>query len=212
MGVDTGGISCCFDQESQKMFDDYRKKGLSDTAVAIAEAVSKGGLQGSTVLEIGCGFGALSMELVERGASAAVGLDLSPKMIRIAKALAAEKGLSGSISFRLEDGAAAKLPPSGIVILDTVLCCYPDMTALVENSSAVAEGYYAISIPDDRRFVTRAMKLFLPLQSLLFRRDRFRFFIHPSRRIVETLEAKGFKLVSRSPASWIWSVFVFRRF
>ncbi|MDE1852323.1 MAG: hypothetical protein KGI38_01115 [Thaumarchaeota archaeon] len=57
MGIDTGGISCCFDQESQRMLRDYRKSGLGETSLLIADALAKGGLDGSTILEIGCGFG-----------------------------------------------------------------------------------------------------------------------------------------------------------
>ena len=67
------------------------------------------------------------------------------------------------------------------------------------------------SAPDDTRFATRAVKVFLPLQSLVFRRDGFRFFIHPTRSIERMLDAKGFRLAARSPAGWISSVFVFRR-
>ena len=91
--MDTGGISCCFDRESQRMYDDYKKQGLGETSDIIADAMAANGLQGSTVLEVGCGFGALAIELVRRGASRAVGEDLSPKMIETAKRLAAENGL-----------------------------------------------------------------------------------------------------------------------
>ena len=211
MDVDTGGIACCFDRESQRMYDDYRKRGLGETAVAIAEAVGGPELEGSTVLEIGCGFGALTLDLVRRGASAAVGIDLSPTMIQMANRLASDKGLSDRASFRLGDGATSKLPASEVVILDTVLCCFPEMTALIDNTSSAVETFYAISIPDDNRFVTRVLRLLLPLQTLIFRRSGFRFFIHRTRDIRETLESKGFRLVSESPAGWIWSVWVFRK-
>jgi magnesium-protoporphyrin O-methyltransferase len=210
LGIDTEGISCCFDQESQRMLKDYRKKGLGDTAVAIADAITKDGFSGSSVLEVGCGFGGLTLELIRRGASSAVGLDLSPKMIQLANTLAAEYGLSSSVSFQLGDGAVVQLKKSDVVILDTVLCCYPDVKSLVDNSSSSARRCYAISIPDDTRLATKAMKLVLPLQRAIFRRDSFRFFIHPTRRIREMLEEKGFRLVSKSSTGWIWSVLVFK--
>ena len=211
MDVDTGGIACCFDRASQRIYADYRKRGLGETAVAIAESVGGAGLEGSSVLEIGCGFGALSLELVRRGASAAIGIDLSSKMIQMANRLASDKGLSDHVSFRLGDGATSKLPASAVVILDTVLCCYPDMTALIENSSSAAKNFYAISMPDDNRFATRALMLLLPLQRLIFRRSGFRFFIHRTQEIRGDLESRGFRLASESPAGWIWSVWVFRK-
>ncbi len=209
MDADTRGISCCFDQESQRMLKDYRKKGLGETSNAIADTLGRNGLKGATVLELGCGFGGLMLEVVRRGAVSAVGVDLSPKMIRLAQSLAAESGLSQAISFELGDGAVAGLRRSDIVILDTVLCCYPDVASLVDNSSSAAGRYYAISIPDDQRLATRILRFLLPFQNLIFKRGAFRFFIHPTHSIKTRLEAKGFRLLSQSAAGWIWSVFVF---
>jgi SAM-dependent methyltransferase len=209
MEVDTGGISCCFDRESQRMLDEYRKDGLSDTAEAIADAVTGEGFTGSTVLELGCGLGALTFELIRRGASNAVGVDLSPRMIQLANSLANEEGLSRSVTFQLGDGATLGLPRSDIVILDAVICCYPDVTSLIDNSSSAAGRYYAISIPDDKRFATGLLRLLLPLQKVIFRRSSFRFFVHPARQVRERLEGRGFRLVSKTSVGWFWSVFVF---
>lgn len=209
MVIETRPISCCFDQESERMLKDFRKHGLSDTAGAIIDSVGREDLVGARLLELGCGFGALTMEFVRRGAASAVGVDLSPKMIQLGQALAREEGMAGSVSFELGDGAVAKLPRSDIVILDTVLCCYPDVSALVANSSSAAVRYYAISIPDDSRLATRLLRLILPLQRMLFRRSGFRFFVHPTAAIRGQLEGIGFDLKSRSKVGWIWSVFLF---
>jgi magnesium-protoporphyrin O-methyltransferase len=208
--LDSSGISCCFDETSQRILDNYRKKGLGETSDAIIRGLNGRGLEGSTVLELGCGVGALMLELLRKGAASAAGVDLSPKMIQLARALAGEAGLSGSASFEVGDAAVMELKKSDFVILDTVLCCYPDVTALVTNSSSAAKKFYAFSVPDDNRLATRILKPLLPLQRVLFRRTGgFRFFIHPTRHISETLKAKGFRQVSRSPAGWIWSAFLF---
>ncbi len=206
--VETSTISCCFDEESQDMLKDFRKKGLGETSDELAEVLCARGLTGSTVLELGCGFGALTQELVRRGARSAVGVDLSPKMVQLARAMAAESGLSASVTYELGDGAVANLRRSDFVVLDTVLCCYPDVESLLENSSSAAARYYAVSIPDDTRLATRLLRLVTPLQGLLRRRG-CRFFIHPTGRIRWVLESKGFRLEHRSAAGWIWSVFVF---
>lgn len=193
MGADTGGISCCFDQESQRMLEDYRKKGLGDTSTAIADELAKRGLAGSTVLELGCGVGALTLELLRRGAPSAVGVDLSPKMIQLARTLANEAGLSGVVSFEVGDGAVKELKKADIVILDAVLCCYPDVATLVNNSSSAAGRYFAFAVPDDDRLATKLLRPLLPMQGLFFRRGGFRFFVHPTRQIGQVLEAKGFR-------------------
>jgi magnesium-protoporphyrin O-methyltransferase len=194
---------------SQKALDDYRNRGLGEAATVIADELGKRGLAGSTVLELGCGIGDLTLELLRRGAISATGLDLSPKMVQIATALAREAGLSGSASFRLGDGATANLEKSDLVVLNAVICCYPDFASLLDNSSAAAGKYYLFSVPDDGRFTTRLLRVLLPLQRLVFRRDNFRFFIHPTNEIRRRLEAKGFRLVSKPAVGWIWSVFLF---
>jgi SAM-dependent methyltransferase len=213
LDYDTCGISCAFDEQSEKMLKDYRKDGLADTSLTIADAVAGQGFSGSSVLEVGCGFGGLTLELLKRGASKAVGVDLSPKMIELARKLTADAGLTDRATFELGDGAAARLPRSDVVILDAVLCCYPNVDTLVENSSSAAATKYALALPDDRRLATRLLSLVLPIQAVVFRGKRkgFRFFIHPTRKIVGLLEQKGFRLLSRSPQGWIWSVLVFAR-
>jgi SAM-dependent methyltransferase len=209
MQTDTHGISCCFDEESAKMLDDYRKEGLSVTGRGILAALDARGISGATILEVGCGVGALTLELLKNGASTGTGIDLSPKMLQAANALAAEAGLSDSVSFRLADGAKEPLNPSDVVILDSVVCCYPEMTALVNNTSRAARRFYALAIPDDRRPLTRILKVFIPLQKVLFRRSGFRFFVHPSESVIRTVEGCGFHLVFDSPAGHIWSILLF---
>ena len=211
MGLDTSTISCCFDKESERMLEDYRKNGLADTSDAIVEALGPS-IQGSTVLELGCGVGALTVELLRKGASSAIGIDLSPKMIELARGLVADAGFSGSGTFQVGDGATTELKKSDVVILDTVLCCYPDITSLLENSSSAARRFYAISVPDGGRPATKFLRLFVPLQSLVVAiagRKGFRFFLHSTQFIVKKLEVKGFRVISKSKRGWIWSVFVF---
>lgn len=209
MDADTSGISCCFDEESSKFVKDYRDKGLGFTSKAIMTVLQSRGLSGYTILELGFGPGALTVELLKTGAASAVGIDLSPKMVEAARTLAAQAGLSGSTSFRLGDGAKDPLPPSDIVILDAVICCYPDPELLIDNSSSASRRLYAITIPDDRRLLTRVLKRLLPLQWLGLRGKKFRFFIHPTRPLIKRLHDKGFDPVHDSKAGWIWSVLVF---
>jgi SAM-dependent methyltransferase len=209
MGVNTEGISCCFDEESKRMLKDFKKEGLDDTSLVVSEALGSRGLSGSSVLELGFGIGGLSLELLKKGATSVRGLDLSPEMIQLARSLASEAGVSEKLAFERGDGAKADLPSSDIVVLDKVFCCYPDMIALLDNSSSAARRYYVFSLPDDRRGATRFLRLFLPLQAIFPGRGSFRFFIHPTLKIEERLRTKGFTPVFKSKVGWIWSVFIF---
>ena len=209
MRGDATPIACCFDGVSGRMLDEYRRKGLGSTSVTILEELESRGVKGCTILELGCGIGSLTVELVTHGASSGVGMDLSPNMVSAAKSLASYKGVGSSVDFRIGDGATEVLPESDMVVLDAVICCYPDVESLVANSSAAAKRFYAISIPDDRRPLTRFLGVFLPLQKLVFRRNGFRFFIHPVTQIIHQLEDSGFRVISDVPVGRLWGVLVF---
>ena len=58
---------------------------------------------GQRVLDIGCGWGSLAMHLAEHAQVDVVGLTLSSEQLRVARAEADRRGLSGRVEFRLED-------------------------------------------------------------------------------------------------------------
>lgn len=193
------------------MLADYRNHGLADTSAQILDHLRGAGLPGATILELGCGVGALCDELVTSGAASAKGIDLSKQMIEGARALSSSLGLSHSTSFDVGDGATDYLTRSDYVILDAVFCCYPDASALLHNSAMAAVRSYVISIPDDRRPIIKVLKHLLPLQGLFQRRGSFRFYVHPVRSLVHSLEEAGFRLVSDSKVGWFWAVLAFER-
>jgi cyclopropane-fatty-acyl-phospholipid synthase len=58
---------------------------------------------GQTVLDIGCGWGAMALHLARRHNVRVVGLSLSREQLAIAERRAAREGLSDRVSFRYED-------------------------------------------------------------------------------------------------------------
>ena len=207
--VDPDGIACCFDGRTSRMLANYRRRGLGKTAAAVLDFIASRQTTGMTSLELGSGVGALTIELARRGMSAATGIDLSPEMIRAARALASESGLEAHVSFIVGDGATSHLRTADVVILDAVLCCYPDVEALVNNSTAAASRFYAISIPDDRLTMTRLLRPLLPLQRLLLRGTTFRFFLHPVSAISRRVTERGFTKVFEKRVGMAWSVLVY---
>jgi cyclopropane-fatty-acyl-phospholipid synthase len=58
---------------------------------------------GERILEIGCGWGALAVRLVEAGAAHVTGLTLSPAQLEFARDLAVARGSASRVDIRLQD-------------------------------------------------------------------------------------------------------------
>ncbi len=100
------------------------------------------------------------------------------------------------------------LEPTDVVTLDKVICCYPDMPALVSSSAAKARRAYGIVIPRDSWWV----RLGATLANLLMRltRREFRGFVHPHHAIDAVLNKAGLRLRHNDPGL-LWVVRVYER-
>jgi len=103
-----------------------------------------------TLLELGCGSGALTVALLESGAVSADGVDLSPGSLSVARRRAAEAGVAERVSFQLGDASRAQVEPHDWVVLDRVICCFGEVDQLLANSMGVAGRRYVFSVPHSR--------------------------------------------------------------
>lgn len=101
----------------------YRKNGLGQRALTVIEFLQARGLEGKSVLDIGCGIGALHMELLLAGAERATGVDASPTNIAAARELAEELDLSDRVEERQGDFVklASEISEADIVTLDRAI-------------------------------------------------------------------------------------------
>src|SRR3989442_447689 len=140
--------SCCDPNGLAGMFDErharskarrYRRHGLDAEARRIVEFVGER-IVGRTVLEVGGGIGAIQLELLRRGASNAENVEISPGYEAVALDLATERGVADRIVRRVADFAVdnASASAADIVVLNRVVCCYPDMPALVGPPARLA--------------------------------------------------------------------------
>lgn len=129
----------------------YRKKGPAKNTRILLDALERAGVGGLTLLDIGGGVGAISLELLKSGVTTATGIDASPAYIAAATAEAAREGVGDRFTARQGDFVALALeePSADIVTLDRVICCYPDMRALVSQSAARAAKLYGVIYPRD---------------------------------------------------------------
>jgi SAM-dependent methyltransferase len=187
-------IDCCAPRR-----DPTKRPGVK-LARLLEQQLRAAGLKGRTVLELGCGRGELSTELVGAGASRATGIDLSADNIAAARRISSEDGLSDRLEFRVENAATAQLGRHDVVVHHRVICCYPDPMGLLDNSIGVAGSVYGFSMPRSSGVVGLLVRIGLSFENLLHRMKRrgFRAYVHDEQFVDETLRAAGFRLQGRS--------------
>lgn len=119
---------------------------VSRTLLALLDDV---GTVQPTLLELGCGSGAMSVALLEAGAIRADGVDLSPQSVATAQRRAAAAGVADRASFVVGDGSVVPVEPHDWVVLDRVICCFSDMDGLLANSIGAASKRFAFTVPLD---------------------------------------------------------------
>jgi SAM-dependent methyltransferase len=209
--------SCCFDEWAAYTAKRARKKGTAaPVTITMVEALAAAGLAGRTVLDAGCGSGDLALAALERGASRATGFDLGSGAIEIAVGFARERGLSDRARFEVGDASTSALPRSDVVVLNRVICCYPDATDLVANTLTATGDVYAYSAPVHRGLVgsfnhllTWASNGWYALRRRKYR--GFRVFIHDLDDIDATVRRAGFTPIHRQRRRVVWDLAVYRR-
>jgi len=173
-------------------------------------------LTGRSVLDVGCGIGDLSMTMLARGAASATGLDLSPKAIEQARALAERRGLGERASFEVGDASTVDLPPADVVVLNRVVCCFPDADGLLDRSLAAAGAVYAITAPVSRgpagmfnRAETAVWNAWYGIRKKRY--EGFRTFVHDMDRIDERVRSAGFRSLRREHRRVVWDLAVYTR-
>jgi len=178
----------------------------------LVDLLERRSLTGRSVLELGCGLGALSISAVSRGAARANGIDLSPVAICEASRLAKEAGLADKVSFTVGDGAHVELPRSDVVILDKVICCYPRVDALIENSVRAAGSTYAFVLPFSSGLRGVVSRVAITLENAIRRvkRQSFRAYVHDVGKVEARVREAGLQRVE-SARRLIWYVAVYER-
>lgn len=157
----------------------------------------------ASVLEIGGGVGELQIELLKAGASRTLNLELSSGYEEEASRLIADAGVEERADRRLHDIAADPfgVDVADVVVLNRVVCCYPDYERLLGAAADHAKRLLVMSYPP-RNAVSR---LVIGAQNWFFglRRIDFRAFVHPPSAMFDVLERHGLRRTfGHEPVVW----------
>jgi magnesium-protoporphyrin O-methyltransferase len=188
----------------------YRRKGPQGPTKLLLDALTAEGVAELTLLDIGGGVGAISLELLKAGVTSATAVDASPEYVAAAQDEAARQGVADRVAHTEGDfvALAPTIPEAGIVTLDRVVCCYPNMPALVGQSAAHAARLYGLVYPRDTWW-TRMGASAVNLATRLAR-GSFRFFVYPTLAVDAVIREHG--LVPRFHRNdGFWQVVVYAR-
>jgi hypothetical protein len=212
-------MSCCQPGACDSVFNEkhaakdlkrYRKKGPNKTTRMLLDALRAQGVEGASLLDVGAGVGVIHHELLSTGARTAVHVDAARGPMQVAKAETARRGNADRVSFLEGDfvALATDISPADVVTLDRVICCYPDMKALVSASASKARRLYGAVFPRERLMTKAGMKVVNTLLRLF--KNPFRGYVHPTAAIDGELRRHG--LEPRSVRdTFVWRVAVYSR-
>jgi magnesium-protoporphyrin O-methyltransferase len=197
-------------QTAQEELRRYRSDGPLPTTRALVDALASQGMAGADVLDVGAGVGAIHQALLERGASRAVHVDISPDYVDAARDESARRGQTDRVRFVTGDFVelASKTEAADVVTLDRVICCYPDMERLVTRSAEKARRLYGAVYPRDRWWTRISIVAMNGMKRL--RGSAFRTYLHSPAAIDALLRRLGLERRS-TQRTWFWEVVVYRR-
>jgi SAM-dependent methyltransferase len=198
--------------EREARFDlrQYRRRGPVKTTRWLIEGLAAGGVAGLTVLDVGAGVGAVHQQLLADGAASATDVDGSPAYVDAAREEAARRGTADRVRYEVGDfvAIAPSIEPADLVALDRVVCCYPDMAALVRESVAHARRRYGLVYPRDSPWLRVGGAILNGFSRLVGR--RVRAYVHRTADVEAIVAAAGFSPTFRR-RTLVWQVAVFER-
>ena len=186
----------------------YHDKGAVGLTRELIDGLAAGGVEGETVLDIGGGVGAVHHGLLRSGAASAVDVDASRAYISVAREEAERQGHANRVQYLAGDlvQLADAVEPADLVALDRVICCYPDMAALVSRSATLAKHRYGLVYPRD----TWLGRVGVAVLNAGYRLSRspFRTYLHRTADVDAILASHGLvKRLQRTTLIWQFALY-----
>ncbi len=188
----------------------WRAGRLNPVTRELIDVLRSQGVEGARVLDIGAGVGAVHVALLEAGAAAAIDVDASREYLETAQAEAERRGLGGRVEYRYGDVVLldGELPAVDIVTLDSVICCDPDLEALLAAATRTRPRLVGITYPRDTWWMRAFMRLYNLWQAV--RRSPARYFVHRHAQLERWMAGAGYRNVHEGGIR-VWRVILYRR-
>ena len=207
---DCGCANVFSTKEAENDLKRYRRQGPDASTKALIDALLAEGVDGSTLLDIGAGIGAIQLNLLPAGLAHAESVDATEAYVIAARDEATRRGFGDRVNGRVGDfvAVATEVPAADVVTLDKVVCCYADMPALLGGAADRARRVVGLVYPREtwwNRLASRGLAAWGWLT-----RDPTRWHIHPVADIDAVLRRAGFDRhdVKRE---LIWQIALYRR-
>jgi magnesium-protoporphyrin O-methyltransferase len=170
-----------------------RSGGPRPTTQELIDAIRAQGVAGATVVDVGAGVGAVHIALLEAGAARAIDVDASREYQAAARDEATRRGLIDRVTYHFGDlvELAAEVPAADIVTLDSVICCYPYLPALMTAVLSVSPRLVGLTYPRDVWWMRGYMWLYNLVHAL--RRSPARYFAYRHGQLRHLMAARGFR-------------------
>ena len=215
-------MNCCKSSQCigiEEVFDDrmaesdlkrYERRGPSKMTRRMLDALRSYSLKGGSLLDIGGGVGIIQHELVREDLAAIVNVDASPAYSHYARKEAERRGYAGLAEYHVGNfvDIAPTLSQADIVTLDRVICCYDDMTGLVNASMSRSKRLLGVIYPIDRWIFRVIFSTVNWVQKLLKR--NYNMFAHRNADVESLIEKGGFKR-KYYHRGFLWQVAVYEK-
>lgn len=196
-------------KEARSNLKAYDRKGLNGMAGRTVGYLTSQGVAGHEIVEVGGGIGALHVELLKAGAARAVNIELSHGYRDTATELLRREGLEDQVEQKIGDFTelATELE-ADTVIMNRVICCYPDMARLMNAGLSASRRFLVAVFPRDRlmsRIVVAVGNTYQQVKGV-----GFRAYVHSPAAIHETADRAGF-VVAFADQDLAWHGVVFER-
>jgi len=203
------GLERTFDDRvARQDLDKYRRSGPAATTRLLLDALALEGVEGRTLLDIGGGVGTIHHELLDAGLAHATDVDASSAYLAASRDEGVRRGHEGRTTYVHGDFTclAASVAPADLVTLDRVICCYPDMEALLGGAAERARRSVALVYPRDRWWMRAGARA-----ATAFRRvTGFGIYVHRSAAVAGVLRGAGLVPSHHAETYW-WQVDIWSR-